>query len=547
MKKISILGLLCLFLSASLFAQNDKVKNIILMIPDGTSLSAVSAARWYQRYNNPDKPNLHIDPYICGTILTYSSNAPIGDSAPTTSTYMTGYPSRPGHVSTHPVSDPENDIVPLDPAKAYQPLMTAWEAARLTKDKTVGLVFTCEFPHATPADCMAHSYNRSKYEWIAPQMAHNQIDVVIGGGNKYLSEKDEAYLKSNGYTVLRDDLGGLRNHSGNKLWALFGESDMDYDIDRNPAEQPSIAEMTQKAIEKLSRNESGFVLMVEGSKIDWAAHANDAAAIITDMIAFDEACGVAFDFAKKNGETLVIVVPDHGNSGISIGSSKCSNYSALTKDDLFANISKYKTSVDGLMSKLHDTPPNQLKEVILELTGIEVSDEEYETMLKCKDYNQSSLSAEERMYGSNLSRIIAKILDNHTCFGFTTGGHTGEEVFLAVYSPTPNRMMGHHTNIELNHYLRKSLGLEQSLEELTETYFAKHMDVFKDYACTITEKAGIPVLEVKNKKIKLEITPNTSIVKHNNKDIQLESVIIYVDKNNTFYLPESLKELMTQK
>ena len=547
MKRATILVFVCLFLSATLFAQEGKIKNIILMIPDGTSLSAVSAARWYQRYNNPDKPNLHIDPYLCGTILTYSSNAPIGDSAPTTSTYMTGYPSRPGYVSTYPVADPKNDIVPMDPEKAYQPLMTAWEAARLTKNKSVGLVFTCEFPHATPADCMSHSYDRGKYNWISPQMAHNQIDVLIGGGTKYLSEQEEAYLKSKNYTVFRDDLTGYNNQSEGKMWALFGENSMAYDIDRDPAKEPSIAEMTEKAIRMLSQNENGFVLMVEGSKIDWAAHANDAAAIITDFLAFDQACGVALDFAKKNNETLVVIVPDHGNSGISIGSSKCPNYSSLTQEQLFGNVSQFKTSIEGLISILHDTPPQRLKEVVLELTGIEINDEEYKNLLQCKDYKQSSLSNEERMYGSSLTKIISKILDNNTCFGFTTGGHTGEEVFLAVLDPTSNRMMGHHTNIELNYYLRKSLGLEQSLEDLTGLYYAKHTDVFKDYTCTLTEKDGVTTLLVKNQKNQLEISPNISVVKLNKKEVQLESVIIYVDKNNTFYLPQSLRELMAQK
>ena len=552
---LSLAGLLALALIMVSFSyginfssKEKKVKNIILMIPDGTSLSAVSAARWYQRYNSPEKTNLNIDPYICGTILTYSSNAPIGDSAPTTSAYMTGYPSRVGYVSTYPVADPENDIVPTNPDMAYQPLMTVWEAARLTQNKAVGLVFTCEFPHATPADCMSHSYNRGKYDWIAPQMAHNQIDVVIGGGNKFLSKEMETYLKENDYTVVRDDLNKFKSHSQGKLWALFNNTDMSYDIDRDPSKEPSIAEMTQKAIQMLSQNKEGFVLMVEGSKVDWAAHANDAAAIITEFLAFDEACGVALDFAKKDGETLVVIVPDHGNSGISIGSAKCSNYSSLTKEQLFGPVSQFKTSVDGLISQLKDTPPTQLKEKVLELTGIEISEEEYKTLLQCKDYNQSSLTNEERMYGSSMSKIVAKMLDDNTCFGFTTGGHTGEEVFLAVYAPTfEQKLTGHHTNIELNHYLRKSLGLKSSLEELTEKHFAKHTDVFKGYDCTIQEEGGIPTLKVMHNGNRLEIVPNISVVKYNDEDINLETVVIHVDKNNTFYLPESLNKLMTRK
>lgn len=526
-------------------SQDNKIKNVILMIPDGTSLALVSTARWYQRYNDPQKPNLHIDPYICGTVLTYSSNAPIGDSAPTTSTYMTGYPSQAGYVSTYPVADPENDIIPMDATKAYQPLMTVFEAARITQRKAVGLVMTCEFPHATPADCMAHSYNRSAYKWLVPQMVHNGIDVVIGGGASLLTPEQETYLQQEGYSVFRNDLDNFRNYPGNKMWALYAEKDMAYEIDRDPAKEPSLAEMTAKAIEKLSTAEEGFVLMVEGSKIDWAAHANDAGAMIHDMLAFDEACGVALDFARKDGETLVVIVPDHGNSGISLGSSKCPSYGKLTKDQLFGPLSSIKSSVGNLIERLKNTPAGQLKAVFAAYTGMEITEEEYDTLLKCRDYNSSGLSDEERMYGSTLSKIVSGIIDRNICLGFTTGGHTGEEVFLAILDPSGNRLMGHHTNIELNHYLRRSLGLSSSLEELTGHYFAKHTDVFEGFTYSISEKdKQPPVLIVKHKKKELRITPNTRIVSLNKKDIQLESVVVYVDKNHTFYLPQSLRELL---
>ena len=548
MKRIAYILLFCLIVVSSISAQNKEIKNVILMIPDGTSLAAVSSARWYQRYNEPSKLNLNIDPYLCGTVLTFSSNAPIGDSAPTTSCFMTGYPSRAGYVSTYPVADPDNDILPMDPNRAYQPLMTVLEAARITKNKATGLVFTCEFPHATPADCAAHSYNRGKYNAIAPQMAHNDLDVVIGGGVSLLNEESKNYLLNKGYGVFMNDIENFRSYKGNKMWSLFCDKEMAYDIDRDPSKEPSLAEMTQKAIEKLSTHQNGFFLMVEGSKIDWAAHANDAAAIITDMLAFDKACGVALEFARSNGETVVVIVPDHGNSGISIGSSKCPHYGRLTKDELFQNISQFKTSGEGLVKKLYETDPSEIRDVVKNLTGIELTDDEYMEMLKSGDYRKSSLSDEERMKGTNLVKTVNKILDNHTCFGFTTGGHTGEEVFLAVYDPTPNRLMGHKTNVELNHYLRQSVGLDQSLEQLTDEYFAKHTDVFSGYTYSIKEvKDEAPVLEVKNKKQKLEIRPNTNIVKWNGKDHQLNSVIVYVDKNNTFYLPESLKELLAKK
>lgn len=524
--------------------QGKEIKNVILLIPDGTSLASVSAARWFQRYLNPAAERLHIDPYLCGTVLTFSSNAPIGDSAPTTSCYMTGYPSRAGYVATYPVADPLNDIVPVDSPRAYQPLITLLEAARIAQHKATGLVFTCEFPHATPADCAAHSYRRDRYEWIAPQMVHNKIDVVIGGGVSLLDEENRRFLKNEGYGVFLNDIDGFRNCTGDKMWALFADKDMSYDIDRKPEQEPSIAEMTKTAIDKLSHNKNGFFLMVEGSKIDWAAHANDARAIISDMLAFDKACGEAFRFAESNGETLVVVVPDHGNSGFSIGSNKCPKYSTLTKNQLFGSIANFKTSIDALIATLRATPPSALRRTTLDLTGIALTDEDYRQLLQATDYSLSPLSDEERMKGSKLTKEVAKILDKYTCFGFTTTGHTGEEVFLAVYDPRPDcRLTGFRTNIELHHYMRNAMGLEKQLESLTGEYFAKHTDVFKGYACTI-DLSDSPVLTVKHKKTALEIRPNTNIVKLNGADIKLNSVIVYVDKNNTFYLPQSLGTLL---
>lgn len=320
-KTITFLLLLAIIIMPAKAADVENVKpvkNVILLIPDGTSLATVSMARWLQWYTNPDKPNLNLDPYLCGTVRTHSSNAPIGDSAPTTSCYMTGYPSRTGYVSTYPEHDGDNDIYPTDPERAFQPLTTVLEAAKMTQGKSTGLVFTCEFPHATPADCSAHSYNRGKYEWIAPQMAHNDLNVVIGGGASLLPEESEAYLKGNGYGVFKNDISGMRNYSGNNMWALFGDREMAYDIDRDPAQQPDLEEMTRIAIEKLSKNPEGFFLMVEGSQLDDYGHFNDIDLLMQETHDFDRTIGRIFEWAAQDGETLVVVTADHETGGLTL-------------------------------------------------------------------------------------------------------------------------------------------------------------------------------------------------------------------------------------
>jgi alkaline phosphatase len=536
------------------------VKNIILLIPDGTSLATVSIARWLQWYNHPEMSELHIDPYLCGTVRTHSSNAPIGDSAPTTSCYMTGYPSRTGYVSTYPVSDPLNDIYPMDPARAYQPLITVLEAGKILHGKAAGLVFTCEFPHATPADCSAHSYNRSKYEWIAPQMAHNDLRVVIGGGTSLLPEESEAYLKANGYSVYKNDLQGMRSDGNDKMWALYGQKDMDYDIDRNPAGQPSIEEMTRIAIEKLSKNENGFFLMVEGSKVDWAAHANDPVAMATDFLAFDRACGAALEFAARNGETAVVIAPDHGNSGVSLGVGRCGGYDKLTKDQLFHALSQFKLTASGLANKLNTQPASEVQDIFREYAGFELTEAELKALYNCNGYKNSPIPENERsaegvetsLYSKgSLSDFLSLLITSKMCIGFTTRGHTGEEVFLAAYHPEGTLPIGVHTNVELNAYLCALFGFNRDLlDELTGQHFARHTEVFKDYTYEIipaTDAEDFPSLMVKGKKTQLHIKPFTNIVttgKKGKDTIRLDSVIIYVDKNNTFYLPAGLADYL---
>ena len=336
---------------------------------------------------------------------------------------------------------------------------------------------------------------------------------------------------------------------------------MAYDIDRNPEEQPSIEEMTRKAIDKLSKNPNGFFLMVEGSKVDWAAHGNDPVGMATDFLAFDRACGAALEFARNNGETAVVIVPDNGNSGISLGRKDCKGYDKLTKDQLFHQFSLYKLTAEGFANKVNSVPNSEVQNVFRTYAGFELTPEEMNALNNCKDYKNSPIPEDQRkpednssMYSGSLTGLMAHIITSRTCFGFTTGGHTGEEVFLAAYHPQGTLPLGMNTNIELNEYLCNLFGLtHENLEDLTNKNFARHTDVFEDYTCEIVPAAdekGSPTLIVKNKKDKkkqLTITPFSNIVKSGKKgqdEIRLNSVVVYVDKNNTFYLPASLVDFL---
>ncbi len=542
MRKLSlILGFFAI--SILIFAQDVKpVKNVIVMIPDGTSTGVYSAARWYKMYNKMGD-RLHIDPFFSGTVTTHSSNAPIGDSAPTGSTYATGVLQKTGNVAIYPEADPGNDIYPVDANRTYQPAATILEASRIEKNKATGLVVTCEFPHATPADFSAHYYYRSQYKSIAPQIAYQNLDVMFGGGNGILTDDIKQHFNNNGTTLIQDDRSALLNYDkSGKVWALFGERALPYDIDRNPDKVPSLAEMTEKAIQLLSKNENGFFLMVEGSQVDWAAHSNDAVGIITEFIAFDDAVGKVMDFAIKDGNTAVVIMSDHGNSGFTIGSRDCAGYDKLSIDQLFETISGYKLSGNGLESILLETNPDEIQSVFKKYTNIDLTDEEVKSLATSKNYKKES-DYMEVANSENMVRTIIKIMNSRTCFGFTTGGHTGEETLLASYHPQDNILRGNVRNVDVNKYLVKVSGIDKTLQDISDEVFAKHTDVFAGYSISMDKKdTDFPLLIVKKGRNTLEIKAFSSVAKLNGKPFDIGSVVVYIDKNDTFYLPKSLTQ-----
>ena len=540
MKKFIAVFFLSLIVAFSTWGQFPAtvkpVKNVIVMISDGTSIGAISSARWYKMYNKMGG-GLYLDPYFCGTVSTFESNSPIGDSAPTTSCYMTGVPSRAGFVATYPVVDPGNDLVPIDPAMAYQPLVTLLEAARIQQDKSTGIVVTCEFPHATPADCSSHYYDRSNYKFIASQMAYNNLDVLFGGGNSIVTDDMKSHFQNNGTTLIQDDVTAFRNFSGDgKLWALFGRMDMPYDLDRDPQKTPSLEEMTRKALERLSKNRNGFFLMVEGSKVDWAAHANDAAGTITEFIAFDNAVGAALEFARKDGETVIVVLSDHGNSGITIGRNGWRGGTTLKA--LFGAVSQYKKTAPGIAAILNATPPDQIKTVFAQYTDINLIDNELQTILQSRDYRMADDTQERN--SQTLNSNLIQIMNSRTPFGFTTGGHTGEEVFLAVYHPSGDRPTGFTTNMQINQYLYQAMGLATPLPDLTRQLFARHREVLADVKYEIDTTGDFPALTVTSGNNILTVRAFSSVAYLNGKPVDLGSVTVYVDKNNTFYLPADI-------
>ncbi|MDR0505994.1 MAG: alkaline phosphatase [Dysgonamonadaceae bacterium] len=534
LKKLSLIAV-SLIIAVNIHAQ--EVKNVIFMVPDGTSIPVLSLARWVQYAKDTSKTRLSIDPYLCGLVKTHSSNAPIGDSAPTMSAYMTGCLSQTGFLSMYPPEDP-NDLTQIDNDlfPPYSPRMTVMEAARIVKNKAIGLVVTCEFPHATPGATSSHWNKRNDYKSnsvIQQQMVNNSIDVVIGSGKKYLSDELKSQLRKNGYEVPDNlDTKSFKNINANKFWALFGDEAMSYDWDRNPELEPSLAEMTEKAINTLSKSKNGFFLMVEGSKIDWASHKNDPVGIVSEMLAFDAAVKKAIEFAKSDGNTVVVICPDHGNGGISVGNAKSEQYGydRLPLATLVKPLLNCNKTTDYIVTQIAKSPKDSIASIMQRECNMSLSSDTIDLIGDLKG-NQGALND-----------FIIKIIQSHNYIGFTTHGHTAEDVFLAIYHPKNKRLGGLVTAPDINNYLCKAVGLKTSLNYLTNEYYQDVKKLFNNEIVEFKDDADNKSVEITLKNnAKLKIQAYSNLYELNGKQKYTKTPAIYVGKTSAWYVSKEIK------
>lgn len=522
-------------------------KNVIFMLTDGTSEGSLAAARWYQRYMTGDNTfNLNLDPYICGLVQTHESDCAITCSAPGMSAYMTGVLGRMGNVSIHPAPHPEQDFFPVDSARAYQPAATVLEAAKYWQGKATGMVFTVEFPHATPAAASAHYPYRWGYPQIALQQACKGLDVVLGGGCGILTDEMRGMISDSGATLLENDIEGFRNFGDGRLWALFGHTMTDFEIDRDDSVQPSLTEMTAKALKLLSKNRKGFFLMVEGSKVDYGSHSTDPVEIITELLEFDRAVKLVMDFAKKDGNTTVVIVSDHGNSGFQIGGGGFPNYEEAPIDSIYAGIRNCKASSYKMVQRLQGCREDEIEDVFKQWTGITLRPQELKDIKGTMHRTEGNYM--EVAQSGNLQHIICKIYTSRTQLKFIGGQHTGEDVFLGVYNPNGQRPCGVIRNVDLNAYVCKVLGLRRPLDELTDELFAPHGEVFAGRECSIEEGGDVPVLVVSGADgSTLRIPAYHNVVYRSGANgadtIRTKAACVYMPDNGKFYLERSLGRL----
>jgi alkaline phosphatase len=296
-----------------------QAKNVILFIGDGMGISTITATRIFDGQSKDmegEENSLAFDNFEnVALIKTYNTNAQVPDSAGTATAIMSGYKTNIGTINVRPGQKYEG----CGSIPAIKTLTDRSHSA----GKSVGIVTTTRITHATPAAMFAHADNRN---WesdnevpreakdagcksIAQQMVESEAEIIMGGGTSKFSENQLNTLKAN-YTFA-ENKADMKNFKDGKLRALFSKSHMSFEADRDPAEQPSLAEMTETAIKNLKSNQEGYVLMVEAGRIDHAHHGTNAFRALTDAQALNEAVKVAIEMASE--ETLIMVTADHSH------------------------------------------------------------------------------------------------------------------------------------------------------------------------------------------------------------------------------------------
>lgn len=468
-------------------------KYIFLFIGDGMSYPQIQLTNYYLSAvadtNGNDilesKNNLNMMNFpVAGSAQTYDSTSFCPDSASTATSISTGYKTYSGTINM----DETGTI-------SYE---TIAEKLKKQKDYEIGIISSVNINHATPAAFYCHQPSRNAYYEIGLEMIASDFDYYAGGallkptGND--KDKEDLYMLAEqaGYTVVKTQAEAEAVSADVDKAIIIDEhladaDAMDYDMDREEGDW-SLADYVEKGISVMEDSEKGFFMMCEGGKIDWACHANDAAATLTDTLALDEAVAVAVKFYEKHPEeTLILVTGDHETGGLTIG------YAGTDYDTFLTNISNQHISYAKFDSdyvkgyKENKSDFDTVMKDITELFGLEtpiteggdktsqkdsadkhpesedtgalvLTDYEYEKLKKAYETTMSRTGEEKEfsqeeyvLYGSYepLTVTITHLLNNKSGISFSSYAHTGLPVEVFAMGPGQEDFGGYYDNTQI--------------------------------------------------------------------------------------------------
>lgn len=439
-------------------SQPGDAKNIIFLVSDGMSNGTLTAADHYLRRHH-ERPSNWISLYEQnrirrGLMDMTSGSSIVTDSAAAASSWGCGHRVVNGRLNM------------TEEEKPLKPVLKIFAEA----GKATGLATTTTITHATPAGFSANAMDRGDEEGISLQYLERGYDVLLGGGARFFDPERRndnqdlfSEYKKAGYQVVRNKKE-LKSFEGKeKILGLFYDGHLPYALDhsRTPSlerEIPTLAEMTEAAIQRLSQNPDGFILQVEGGRVDHAAHANDAPALIFDQIAFDDAIAKAVEFAENRKDTLVIITTDHGNANPGLnGVGPGYSYS----EPRFDRLAEYNHTQTHTLRQLNK------KSSILDIvslieaeSGIQIKNEEAEILKKSLAREYQNL---HRMM-SRPSQVLGQIMANYLAFNWIGSSHTSDYVELSAFGPGSERIMPFTKNTDLFYLMVEMAGVQARMD-----------------------------------------------------------------------------------
>ena len=437
-------------------------KYVFMFIGDGMSSPQVNSAQVFNGCNESgliDLKELTFTQFpVVGIQYTQDATSFAPDSASTATSLSSGFKTHSGVIGMGIDKTTKGTTI-----------------AEMLRDKgwKIGIVSTVTINHATPAAYYAHVASRNDYYEIGLQMAASDFDYFGGGSVNQADNGDKSIyevLEDNGYLVTndRDTILSLNSDSG-KVYAyspvLQDDGAMMYALDAED-DQLQLKDFVRKGIDVLD-NETGFFMMVESGKIDWAGHANDALANIYDTLAFDEAIQVAVEFAKQHPEeTLIVVTGDHETGGMTIGyaatgydtafdilrNQKCSfvAFDEMVAERTAAGDFSFDVLMDMVEENFGLVAPGESAEV----EALVMNDYEYALLQKAYDDAMSGNVdgyEESLLYGgyNPISVTLTHIINNKAGIGWTSYFHTGLPVPVYAYGEGAEAFIGSYDNTQV--------------------------------------------------------------------------------------------------
>lgn len=333
--------------------------------------------------------------------------------------------------------------------------------AKVAKEKgmKVGIISTAPMNHATPASFYANQPTRKNYYQIGLQLSESNFDFFGGGGllKQTGNKKDEKDLmtiyQESGYLTFTSlkAIASMKSHNNKVIFTnetLDRDASIPYMIDREDLPNNSLAEIVETAIIHLD-NPKGFFMMVEGGKIDYAAHDNDAASIIGEMEDFDNAIAEAYKFyLQHKNETMIIITADHETGGVSLGIAENgyeSDFGILSKQKM--SMSKFGTIIKKQTKNEDNVSLKEYTDLASKyFMGIEMDFSADEQAILNEAYaainaksNRAKDEAKSKYNGNNpMAYAFCQIMNRRASVGFTTNAHTCAKVpVYAVGTTTP--------------------------------------------------------------------------------------------------------------